>query len=98
MGVIVTGVTASLRWSYYTAAIVRAWTVTRDDHGWVLVGTLDTPDAFRLSQQPLAFVAPHPHGVWRWPVITLQMSGAALTARLGPQELSSEPQSQTSRK
>lgn len=86
MGLIVTGVRASVRWGYHAAATVTAWTVTRDDSGWVLTATLVTSDAFRLSQQPLTFEAPHAHGVWTWPIQTLQIAGAALQARLGPKQ------------
>ena len=84
--VTVSGVTGSLRWAYHEAALVTAWTVTRTGDVWTLSATVGKSDAFRVSQRPLRFVAPHAHGAWTWPVESLQMTGASLTAVLGPPE------------
>lgn len=87
MALTATGTAASLRWSYHTAATVRAWTVQRDDDGvWRLTATVTSSDAFRLTQRPLTFEVTHQHGRWVWPIEELQITGAALTARLGPKE------------
>jgi hypothetical protein len=45
-------------------------------------------DAYAVSQRPLTFVVQRPEGrqPWRWPVQTLQIVDARLTAVLGPQE------------
>lgn len=87
MAFTVTGGAGALHWGYHPAASVRAWTVTRDADGWALSATLSTSDTFRLSQRPLVFEASHVHGAWRWPIRELQITGATLTARLGPQEV-----------
>lgn len=83
----VTGVEGSLRYGYHTAGTLGAWTVTRADSVWTLSASLVKTDAFRVSQRPLVFVAPHAHGAWRWPIQSLQITGASLTAVLSPPEL-----------
>ena len=83
----ISGQDAAIRWGYHAAAVVRSWTVTREDGGsYVLAAAIVSSDAYRLSQRPLVFVAPHAKGAWRWPIEALQMTGASLTATLGPKE------------
>jgi hypothetical protein len=41
-------------------------------------------DAFKMSQQPLMFVAPTERGEWRWPILSVTVTDGALTASLGP--------------
>lgn len=84
--VTIRGVEAVLRHGYYVAGRLGAWTVTREGQAWVLSTSIIHSDAFRLSQRPLAFVVAHANGVWRWPVEELQITGASLTAVLGPKE------------
>lgn len=84
--VTVSGIEGSLRWGYHPAGALRDWTVTRTDDTWALTATVVQTDAFRVAQRPLAFVAPHANGAWRWPIQALQISGASLTATLGPPE------------
>jgi hypothetical protein len=86
MAVTVNGVLGEVRWSYQLAGTLRGWTVTQDAGVWSLTGTLAQTNAFRLSQQPLAFVAPLVKGVWKWPIQTLQIADGTLTACLGPPE------------
>ena len=68
----ITGVVASIRWAYYTAAAVNGYTVTRDPvtRAWSVTGTIVLADAFKLAQRPLKFVAPHAKGEWVWPIET----------------------------
>jgi hypothetical protein len=80
----VRGLTGQVTWGYHLAGSVSQWTVEKSDGGWSLSATVVNPDAFRLSQRPLVFVAPHKDGSWRWPIVSLQIEGAALTAQLGP--------------
>lgn len=83
----ITGVTGDLRWGYLPAGVVERWTVTHDEAGWTLTApTVKEMDTFRLSQQPIVFVAPHAQGVWRWPLRTLQIVDGTLSASLGPPE------------
>jgi len=84
MSVIVTGAEGVLRWGYRRAALLRAWTITKDEQGvWAITGTLADVDYVAVSQRPLTFQAPNG---WRWPLTTLQMTDASLYAVLGPKE------------
>jgi hypothetical protein len=84
----ITGASARLDDSGYDpAAVLGAWTATKDEAGVVtVIATIVSQDTFRVTQRPLVFVAPHAAGVWRWAVVELQISGVALWARLGPRE------------
>lgn len=84
--VTVSGVQGSLKWSYHEAGTLGAWTVTTAAGVRTLSATLVSSDAFRVSQRPLRFVASHANGAWVWPIQELQISGAQLTAVLGPPE------------
>lgn len=80
------GVDGSIRWSYHTAATLHGWSLERDEHGRLLTATVTNADIFRISQRPLVFEMPHANGVTRWRIIELHISGASLSARLGPRE------------
>jgi hypothetical protein len=83
----VAGQDASVRWGYQVAAVLRAWTLS-NDHGHItLTATVMHADTFRLTQQPLVLCATHPNGVWRFPIVDLQCSGASFSATLGPREI-----------
>jgi hypothetical protein len=86
MALTVTGVVGEVRWGYFPAGHVLNWTVTINEGVSSLTGTLTQYDALRLSQQPLVFVAPHVKGAYRWPITSLQMTGAWCMATLGPME------------
>lgn len=83
---VVTAAQAEVRWGYQIAATCRACTVTRTDGAWAVVGTVVQADAFRIAQRPLVFVVTHRQGRWAWPIVSLQVAGASLTAALGPPE------------
>jgi hypothetical protein len=83
----ISGQQGSLMWAYHTAAAVRDWTITNGELGRTLSARLEKTDSFRVSQRPLTFVATHANRAWRWPITTLQITGATLTAVLGPREL-----------
>ncbi len=81
------GTAGTIRWGYFAAATLGPWTVTHEAGGApVLTATLASQDAMRLSQQPLVFTVPRATGAWRWPIVTLQITGVSLTATLGPKE------------
>jgi len=84
MSLIVHGQTGTIRWGYHLAASFRAWTVTQDGGAAVLEATVVDANAFRLSQQPLVCQARHATGAWTWPIVSLQIVGASLTATFGP--------------
>lgn len=85
--VTVRGVTARLTWGYHVAATLGAWTVTQSTEGkWMLTAIVVSTDTFRVAQRPLVFEVPTDKGVWRWPIVALQITGASLTATLGPKE------------
>lgn len=79
----ITGANGVLQWGYHRAAQVPQWSVIREEGQWTLSGTVESVDAFRVTQRPLKFVTPNN---WRWPIVELQMTGASLTAVLGPKE------------
>jgi hypothetical protein len=82
------GAAGEVRWSYHKAAALGAWTVDIVLGGVsTLTAQIINRDAYRLSQQPLVFVALRPHGSWRWPIVgELQNMDGELRASLGPQE------------
>ena len=84
MAVTLRGVSGELRYVYQLAGTVTEWTITQESGVWSLAGTIDTLDTFRASQRPLTFVIPHARGQWLWPITSLQISGASLSAVLGP--------------
>lgn len=86
MNVTITGVEGQIRWSYHSAAVLRAWTVVSTDTARTLTASVVSQDTYRVSQRPLVFVAPHAKGEWHWPVEELQIQDGALTACLGPQK------------
>jgi hypothetical protein len=86
MPVTMRGVEAKLVWGYLPAGTLGAYTVTRELGRWTLTATVVSSDAFRVAQHPLAFVAPHAKGAWRWPVDALSIVDGTLSALLGPPE------------
>ena len=87
MVVSLSGVEGAVRWGYHSAAILGAWSISRTETAAVvLTATVAQADAFRLSQRPIVFVAHHAKGTWRWPIASLQVTGASLTAVLGQRE------------
>jgi hypothetical protein len=86
MALTVTGFAGEIRWGYHLASEVCDWTVTTVNGSSEFRASLVSPDVFRLSQQPLTFVAPHAKGAYRWPITTLQITGASCSAMLGPME------------
>jgi hypothetical protein len=74
-----------------TAASLAAWFIRRDLHPkrgpWVLTASCSSTNRYKCGQRPLFFTAPRlGGGRWCWPVLDLQVTGDALTARLGPPE------------
>ena len=83
----ISGVQASVRWGYQSAATLGAWTATRRASGqWSFTASVLVLDTYRVTQRPLRVEAPHANGAFRWPVVELQVAGESLTATLGPHE------------
>ena len=83
----ISGVVGQIKWSYYIAAAIHGYTVTREGPRAFLVrGTVVMSDPFKLSQRPLVFVAPHAKGEWRWPILDFELRDGVVTARLGAPE------------
>jgi len=81
----VRGVHATITWSYYTAATVNGYSISRDTAGaWRLRATVVSANAYNLRQRPLVFVATHAKGAWYWPIEELVHAADSLviTARL----------------
>lgn len=92
-GLQIRGVIGQIKWSYYIAAGVHGYTVTRDKQTkvWSLVATVVVSDAFKMAQRPLIFVAPHKKGEWRWEIVSHQLVNGTVRATLTPiQELVSK--------
>lgn len=79
---------AELRWSYHVAASLGPWTLTMDrSGGGALTAQVVSADTFRVEQRPLTFRTVRQNAApWEWPVTSLHIAGATLTAALGPQE------------
>lgn len=82
----ITGVVGRVKWAYYDAALIEGYAVARTAEEWSLRATVVMSDAFKMSQRPLVFVAPHQHGEWRWPILSHELKQGTLSARLGPPE------------
>jgi hypothetical protein len=78
------GVVGQIMWGYYPAASINGYTVVRNGTAWSLRATVVMSDAFKMTQKPLIFIAPHQHGRWSWPIKSVQIQNGALTAELGP--------------
>lgn len=78
------GVMAGITWSYYKAADVENYTVTRaEGNQWFASGGIRNGDPFKLTQRPLVFVAPHKAGAWYWPILGIKVAEGRMTATLG---------------
>lgn len=78
---------AALRYGYQVAAELTDWTIAKvPGSGWSLHATVKSKNVHRVSQRPLMLEVKHTHGVWRWPVESLQINGAQLGAALGLRE------------
>ena len=76
-----------MRWGYQPAATLKDWTLTpQGSSSLTVTAHVVSSDAFRVSQHPIVFTVPRQAGVWRWPVVSLQIAGQTMTASLGPQE------------
>lgn len=76
-----------MRWGYHRAAQLGPWTFTADATGGDLTATVESADAFKLSQPALTFRVDRQNGpAWIWPVLSLHYADGALSARLGSQE------------
>jgi hypothetical protein len=88
------GAEATIVWGYHTAAVCSAWTVERSaaprsgagPPTWTLRATLARADPFKLRQAPLKFTAPRRGGFFCWPILSVTVGAASLTAHLGPPE------------
>lgn len=81
------GKVAAIKWSYFNAAAVEGYAVTREKQGagWTATGALvpGAVDVFKLAQRPLFFVAPFKGGAWRWEIVSIALDGGRFTAHLG---------------
>lgn len=92
-GAVITGVVGQIKWSYYVAAAINGYTVSRGpDNAWRLRGTIVMADAFKMAQRPLMFVAPVMLGAppnqtpseWKWPIVESDIVNGTIIAKLGP--------------
>jgi len=88
------GVIGQITWSYHVAAAVHGYvaTINKRTHGGRLRATVVTSDAFKLTQRPLYFVAPHRAGAFRWRIDTIEIDTlGTVLATLSPAEEAYEP-------
>lgn len=81
----VRGVEGQICWGYLPAVVFGPWTYEGHGSTGTLTAQVVSSDEFRLEKQPLVAVVPMGRATWRWSVITLQISGATLTASLARQ-------------
>jgi tripartite-type tricarboxylate transporter receptor subunit TctC len=78
------GAVGRIMWSYFTAATVQGYTLTKHQAGgWTMDGHVADANPFNLTQRPLVFHVPHKKGVWHWPVVSVTIQDRYLVARLG---------------
>ena len=77
-----TGATGEVRWSYLTAVIFGPWQAELGRLGGTVTAQVVSVDTFRRAQAPLTLLLGRSTG--RWPILTLQIEGASLTATVGP--------------
>lgn len=83
----ITGQEAALYWGYLQAARLQSWSITIDTSGCAMTAKVVSTDDFRASQPFLKFKVIRQNGTtWVWPVLSLQIDGGAISARLGHQE------------
>lgn len=82
------GVNGEVRRSYYVAAEIHGYTVTREGRTdrYQLTATVVRSNPAHLAQGPLQFVAILERAEWTWPILDHEMANGTLTARLGPPE------------
>src|SRR5262245_45443276 len=68
-----TGVVGRLQWGWNPAGSINGYTVTcSKTRAWTLRATVIQINVFNITQRPLAFIAPHANGAWRWMIRELQ--------------------------
>lgn len=82
---VVRGVVGRIKWSYYVAAAINGYVVTRvkETNVWSLRAQIVMHDRYKLAQKPLFFEAMHERGCWRWPIVDMDIAEGVMTARLG---------------
>lgn len=80
------GATGEIKWAYMAAAVFGPWRIETDENESTLTGTLVSVDDYRVAQAPLVAVVTVGRQRLTWPVHSLQISGATVTAHLGPRQ------------
>lgn len=79
------GATGEVRWAYLPAVVFGPWRLETSPAGGALTGTIASVDEYRVAQGPLVAVVTVGRQRLTWPIDSLQIAGATLTAQLGPQ-------------
>jgi hypothetical protein len=75
---------AEVRWGYQVAATLADVVLVVDASGSSLTARVLGSDPFRLSQRALTLRVNRSPSPWRWPIVSLQIAGTEIRARLGP--------------
>jgi hypothetical protein len=81
-----TGQAAEVRWGYFIAAALGAFTLTANGTGTRVTAEVRDVDPIKSVQPGLRFCVVRQSTVWTWPIESLQIADGTLTASLGPQE------------
>ena len=82
----ITGAAADVRWSYHRAARLRDYILTAEGSTGTLTATVIDADAYQCAQPHLTLCIPRQTGSWTYPIRTLHVAGATLTASVDLQE------------
>jgi starvation-inducible outer membrane lipoprotein len=82
------GTTGQVKYAYHTAARITGWvlTVHKETRAVTVAATVDTADAYFLTQTPLVLLLVTRRGVSRWPITRCQVIDRQFHADLGTLE------------
>jgi hypothetical protein len=85
------GQAGAVLWGARTAAVLSAWTITKQDRArerprWLLAARVTRADAFQCRQSPLLFTATRDKGMWCWGIESLDLVDGTVYAVLGQPE------------
>ena len=80
------GGAATLLFGAREAAVLSTWAIGKREGDWILAGTITRVDTFLVRRSGLLFTAPRAGGYWAWAVLSVDVVGTHVRAKLGPPE------------